>query len=130
MTTMAGALPAGENPAKLAVRGPHLSPGYWGNPQQTRAEISWRIPETGERTLLTGDIGTVDAEGFLFFHSREHSIIKHRGQRISPTEIEEAALGTAGITQAAAIHDPKTGRLLLYIRRRRKLSNRLLSCLR
>ena len=58
------------------------------------------------RTLLTGDLFVTDAEGFLSFVSRRDDIIKSRGEKVSPQEVERALYAIEGVGDAAVIGVP------------------------
>lgn len=81
----------------LYIRGAGLSPGYWRDPDKTRAAF---LPHpggaAGDRIYRTGDLATVDADGLVRFLGRADSQIKTRGYRVELGEIEAAlhALGT------------------------------------
>lgn len=104
-------LPPG-SPGEIAVQGPHLSPGYWQAPEETALRFR---PVDGVRTLFTGDRGSVDAEGFLSFEARADFLIKHRGTRLNPAEIEEAALALPGVASAGCAKDEARDLLHLFL---------------
>ena len=90
---------------ELVVRGSHVMSGYWERPEETaRALRPGRFP--GERVLYTGDLFRKDAEGYLYFVARKDDIIKTRGQKVSPREVEEALASIDGIGEAAVIGVP------------------------
>ncbi len=89
----------------LHVRGPHVMLGYWNRPAQT-AEMLQPGRWPGERVLCTHDLFRVDEEGFLYFVSRSDEIIKSRGEKVSPTEVESALCSIDGVHQAAVIGIP------------------------
>ena len=94
-------LPAGST-GELVVSGPHVTPGYWERPAETREKIApGRTP--GERVLRTGDIFRTDPEGYLYFVSRKDDIIKTRGETVAPREVENAIYLLDGITGCAVI---------------------------
>jgi acyl-CoA synthetase (AMP-forming)/AMP-acid ligase II len=102
-------LPAGEV-GELVVTGPNLMEGYWGNPEATDAVIKpGRTP--GERKLRTGDLFTTDAEGYFYFVGRKDTIIKSRGRKVSPNEIENVLYLHESIVEArvSGIPDPILG---------------------
>ena len=106
-------LPPGEV-GEWVVRGPHLSPGYWQAPEETAKRFRvW--PETGETVLFSGDQGSVDAEGFLFFHARSDFMIKHKGHRLSPVELEEAACRLPEVETAGCVKDEARNLLCLFV---------------
>lgn len=86
----------------LCVRGHHLMAGYWKKPELTR-KILKTDPVTGESVLHTGDWFYMDAEGLLFFKGRSDDIIKSRGEKVSPTEIEHALTSVEGVNEAAVV---------------------------
>jgi acyl-CoA synthetase (AMP-forming)/AMP-acid ligase II len=72
---------------ELVVRGSNIMIGYWNEPDETKKVLKpGRYP--GEYLLYTGDLFRIDKEGFLYFEQRMDNIIKSRGERISPKEIE------------------------------------------
>jgi acyl-coenzyme A synthetase/AMP-(fatty) acid ligase len=89
----------------LYVRGPHVTPGYFKDPALTAEAIS-EGPEAGERTLCTHDLFRVDEEGFLYFVGRSDEIVKTRGEKVSPTQVEDALLGIDGVREAAVVGVP------------------------
>lgn len=90
---------------ELAVRGPHVMAGYWNDPAAS-AEKLRDDGGDGMRTLLTGDLFVTDAEGFLSFVSRRDDIIKSRGEKVSPQEVERALYAIEGVGDAAVIGVP------------------------
>jgi long-chain acyl-CoA synthetase len=86
----------------LYVRGPHVMAGYWRKPEQT-AEMIVDGPLPGERTLCAQDHFTVDDEGFLYFVGRTDDIIKTRGEKVSPIEVENALFDIDGVKEAAVV---------------------------
>jgi acyl-CoA synthetase (AMP-forming)/AMP-acid ligase II len=94
-------VPPGEV-GELVVRGANVSPGYWESPEETaRAFVPGRLP--GERMLRSGDLFRRDEEGFLYFVARKDNLIKSRGQKVSPGEVEAVLHRIAGVLEAAVI---------------------------
>jgi acyl-CoA synthetase (AMP-forming)/AMP-acid ligase II len=61
--------------------------GYWENPGETAKVLRpGRYP--GERMLYTGDLFKTDEDGYLYFVARKDDIIKSRGEKVSPKEVE------------------------------------------
>jgi long-chain acyl-CoA synthetase len=89
----------------LHVRGPHVMAGYWRLPDRT-AEMLVEGPLPGERMLCTHDHFTIDDEGFLYFVGRSDDIIKSRGEKVSPAEVEDALYAIPGVREAAVIGVP------------------------
>jgi acyl-CoA synthetase (AMP-forming)/AMP-acid ligase II len=81
---------------ELVVRGSNVMQGYWGAPEATD-EVLKPGPIPGERVLHTGDIFRIDDEGFMYFLNRIDDVIKCRGQKVSPKEVENAVLKLPGI---------------------------------
>jgi len=89
----------------LYVRGSHVMLGYWNQPEKTAHMLkSGSLP--GERLLCTHDLFTVDEDGYLYFIGRTDDIIKSRGEKISPIEIETVLYGILGIREAAVLGVP------------------------
>lgn len=89
----------------LYVRGPHVMVGYWRKPEQT-AEMLVEGPLPGERMLCAQDQFTIDEDGFLYFVGRSDDIIKTRGEKVSPIEVENAIFDIEGVKEAAVIGVP------------------------
>lgn len=89
----------------LHVRGPHVMAGYWNRPDLTEQMLKpGKLP--GERILCTHDLFRMDDEGFLYFVARSDEIIKCRGQKVSPIEVENALHRIPGIVEAAVVGVP------------------------
>ena len=89
----------------LHVRGPHVMAGYWRAPEVTAHWLrEGAVP--GERMLCTHDTFTVDEDGFLYFVGRTDDIIKTRGEKVSPIEVENALFAIDGVKEAAVIGVP------------------------
>lgn len=86
---------------ELVVHGPHVMMGYLNDKQRT--EQFFREMGSLGRSLYTGDYFWMDDEGFLYFHARKDDMFKQNGFRISPTEIELAAVDIDGVEQAALV---------------------------
>jgi acyl-coenzyme A synthetase/AMP-(fatty) acid ligase len=85
-------------------------PGYWELPEET-ARVLRPGPLPGDRVLHSGDLFRMDAEGFLYFVSRADDIIKVRGHRLGPKEIEEVLCRIPEVVQAVVVGvpDPVSG---------------------
>jgi len=100
-----GAPVAPGEPGILHVRGPHIMLGYWKLPELTAFMLRpGQLP--GERVLCTHDIFTTDAEGDLYFLGRSDDIIKTRGEKVSPVEVENVLHRIAGVREAAVVGVP------------------------
>ena len=90
---------------ELVVRGAHVMAGYWEMPKET-AEALGPGPLPGERVLYTGDLFRTDRDGYLYFVSRKDDIIKSRGEKVSPKEIENVLCEHPAIAEAAVFGTP------------------------
>jgi amino acid adenylation domain-containing protein len=77
---------------EIAVKSRHLSPGYWRNPELTRAKFSPVPDEGAKRIFKTGDLGRMSADGCLVYLGRKDFQVKIRGHRVELVEIERALL--------------------------------------
>lgn len=68
------------------VRGPNVVIGYYGNEEATKE--SFHIDEEGRRWFKTGDIATIDADGFVVIRDRIKEMIKYKGLQVIPSELE------------------------------------------
>jgi acyl-CoA synthetase (AMP-forming)/AMP-acid ligase II len=90
---------------ELIVRGSNVMRGYWRKPAETAERLKpGALP--GEMHLHTGDIFRSDAEGYLYFVGRRDDIIKSRGEKVSPREVENVLYGIDGVLEAAVIGVP------------------------
>jgi acyl-CoA synthetase (AMP-forming)/AMP-acid ligase II len=87
---------------QLIVRGSNVMKGYWGLPAES-AEKLRPGPIPGESVLYTGDLFRMDEEGYLYFVGRSDDIIKSRGEKVSPKEIENVIYALDGIQDVAVI---------------------------
>jgi acyl-coenzyme A synthetase/AMP-(fatty) acid ligase len=97
-------LPNGEM-GELVVRGRHVMRGYWEAPEATAARYR-PGPFPGERLCYTGDLFRTDEEGYLYFVSRKDDIIKSRGEKVAPKEVEVVLYGIKGVIEAAVVGVP------------------------
>jgi long-chain acyl-CoA synthetase len=92
-------------PGILHVRGPHVMVGYWNKPAET-AHMLRPGRHAADRVLCTHDVFRMDAEGYLYFVGRTDDIIKTRGEKVSPVEVENVLYGIPGVRDAAVIGIP------------------------
>jgi amino acid adenylation domain-containing protein len=97
-------LPAGEV-GELVVRGSNVMRGYWNLPEETDKMLR-PGPVPGERVLFTGDLFRMDHEGYLYFIGRRDDIIKSRGEKVSPAEVERVLYRLEGVSMAAVVGVP------------------------
>jgi amino acid adenylation domain-containing protein len=87
---------------ELVIRGSNVMQGYWNDPETTaRTFRPGRHP--GEKLLYSGDLFRKDKYGFLYFVARKDDMIKTKGERVSPKEIENMLCDMEGIIEAAVI---------------------------
>ncbi len=87
---------------ELVVRGSHVMRGYWRRPEDTARRLK-PGPYPGEQVLYSGDIFHMDEDGYLYFIGRSDDIIKSRGEKVSPREVENVLYGLKEIIEAAVI---------------------------
>jgi len=101
---------------ELVVRGGHVMQGYWRNEEATAKTLRpGRYP--WEKVLHTGDLFRMDEEGFLYFVGRKDDILKTRGEKVSPKEVENVLYALPGVREAAlvGVPDPVLGHSLKAI---------------
>jgi len=90
---------------ELVIRGPHVMQGYWENPEATAVALRpGRTP--GERLLYTGDLFRADADGFLYFVGRKDDMLKIRGEKVPPRQVEAALCACPGVAEAVVVGRP------------------------
>ncbi len=90
---------------ELVVSGVNVMNGYWQDPELTASVFRKRNPN-GQVELYSGDLFKRDSEGFLYFVARKDDMIKTRGERVSPKEVENVLLRIEGIVEAAVVGIP------------------------
>jgi len=97
---------------EICVRGPQVMKGYWNRPEDTDQAL------TEDGFFRTGDIGTLDAEGFLSIVDRKKDMVLVSSFNVYPAEIETYVSKLEGIAECAAIGvpDEKSGEaVVLYV---------------
>jgi acyl-CoA synthetase (AMP-forming)/AMP-acid ligase II len=90
---------------ELVVRGANVMLGYWELPEESAKYLrNGKYP--GEKVLYTGDLFKMDEEGYLYFVARKDNIIKCKGEKVSPKEIENVLYSLDGIAEAAVVGVP------------------------
>ena len=87
---------------ELVIRGSTVMKGYWNNPGDTKEKLR-PGPLRGEKVLYTGDICTIDDDGFVYFVCRMDDVLKVKGQKVAPKEVEQALMQHPDVTDAAVI---------------------------
>jgi acyl-CoA synthetase (AMP-forming)/AMP-acid ligase II len=81
---------------EVCVRGPNVMLGYWRDPETTRTVLR-------DGWLWTGDVGRLDADGFLFLSGRRSDMIKVGAHRVHPQDVEEAIAEFPGVAEVAVV---------------------------
>ena len=90
---------------ELMVSGGHVMQGYWRDPDATAARLrAGRWPWAP--VLATGDLFRRDEDGYLFWVGRTDDLIKSRGEKVYPREIEEILQATEGVAEAVVVGVP------------------------
>jgi long-chain acyl-CoA synthetase len=91
-------LPVGE-PGEVCIRGPQVMIGYKDRPEETAAALvdGW---------LHTGDIGTLDEDGYLSIVDRKKDMLLYKGYNVYPRELEELLFARPGVVGAAVVGRP------------------------
>jgi amino acid adenylation domain-containing protein len=109
---------AGEE-GELVHAGPLVAQGYWNDPERTaeRFKPAPGFSRLGGMAVWSGDTVVKGEDGLLRFRGRDDAMIKVSGNRISPTEIEEAALASGVVSDAAAIGvaDERLGQAIVLV---------------
>jgi long-chain acyl-CoA synthetase len=107
-------LPVGER-GEVCIRGPQVMRGYAGRPDATAESID------AEGWFHSGDVGVLDADGYLSIVDRTKDMLLYKGYNVFPRELEELLFGTPGVAAAAVVGrpDPGAGELpVAYVVRR------------
>jgi acyl-CoA synthetase (AMP-forming)/AMP-acid ligase II len=91
--------PGPDGVGEVCVRGPTVMAGYWGNPEATAKALR-------DGWLWTGDLGSLDADGFLTLRDRSKDLIISGGSNIYPREVEEVLLLHPGVAEASVVGKP------------------------
>ena len=90
---------------QLVIRGATVMRGYWEKPEATAKKLK-PGPLPDELVLHTGDFCRLDDEGYLYFVGRMDDIIKSRGEKVAPKEVENVLYNIKGVRDAAVIGVP------------------------
>jgi long-chain acyl-CoA synthetase len=89
---------------EIWLRGPMIMKGYHNLPKETAAAL------TPDHYFKTGDLGMMDADGFVFITGRKKDLIIVAGEKAAPREIEEILMGHAAVAEAAVVGKKDAGR--------------------
>ena len=107
-----------EQPGEIVVRSRYLSPGYWRQPDLTRASFSPGSSDGTTRLYHTGDLGVMRPDGRLMHLGRKDFQVKIRGNRVEIAEVEMALMELDGVKEAVVVARedvPGYKRLVAYI---------------
>ncbi len=97
-------VPAG-HVGEMMVRGSNIMQGYWNDPDATAKVLKpGRYP--WEKTLRTRDLFMTDDEGYFHFVAREDELIKSRGEKVSPVEVEDVLYRLEAVLETRVIGVP------------------------
>ncbi|MHA2397608.1 MAG: long-chain-fatty-acid--CoA ligase [Promethearchaeota archaeon] len=91
-------LPQGES-GEIIIKGPQVMKGYWNKPEETANQLK-------DGWLLTGDIGRMDEDGYLFIVDRKKDMINISGFKVYPREVEDVLFENEAVENAAVIGIP------------------------
>jgi acyl-CoA ligase (AMP-forming) (exosortase A-associated) len=97
-----------DEPGELVHAGPLVAQGYWHDAARTAERFKPAPPHSlyGGMAVWSGDKARRDSDGFITFVGRDDAMIKSSGNRISPTELEEAVEATGLVAEAVAFGVP------------------------
>jgi long-chain acyl-CoA synthetase len=84
---------------EIVARGENISPGYWHDPEASQGKFV-------NGSLRTGDLATIDEDGFIYVVDRKADFIKSFGHRVSSQRVEECILELSDVVGAAVIGEP------------------------
>ncbi len=92
---------------EITIRGPNVMLGYWQRPEDTRKAIR-------DGWFHSGDVGTIDQDGYFFIHDRVDDMIITSGFNVYPAEVENALHGHPAVAEVAVygVSDPGKGQLV------------------
>lgn len=99
-----GPVAVGET-GEMVVRGPNVMQGYWNNPSAS-AQVLKPGRNAWEKVLHTGDLLRIDADGYYYFVGRKDDIIKSRGEKVPPKEIETVLYSHPAVREAVVAGVP------------------------
>jgi long-chain acyl-CoA synthetase len=91
--------PGSDELGEIVVRGPHVALGYFKDPEETAARFVGGA-------YRTGDLATVDGDGFVYIKGRAREFIKSMGHRVSPEDVEAGLAAVPGLQEVAVFGEP------------------------
>ena len=94
---------------ELLIKGPQVMKGYWKSPEETNKTIidGW---------LRTGDLARMDEQGYFYIEGRTKDIIKYKGYKVMPREVEEKLYEHPAILEAGVVSAPDPNIYYRFIR--------------
>ncbi len=89
-----------DKPGELCIKGPQVMAGYWNRPDDTKNAM------TEDGFLRTGDVATIDEQGFVRIVDRKKDMILVSGFNVYPNEVEDVVVSHPGVIEAAAVGVP------------------------
>jgi long-chain acyl-CoA synthetase len=86
-------------PGELCVKGPQIMKGYWNNPEETANALR-------DGWMYTGDIATMDEDGFFYIVDRKKEMISVSGFKVFPKEVEEVLYTHPAVREACVVGQP------------------------
>lgn len=114
-----GTICADDEPGELVHCGPLVAQGYWQDAKRSaqRFKPAPVASQMGGMAVWSGDTVRRDAQGLFYFVGRDDAMIKTAGNRVSPTEIEDAAIASGLVSEAVAfgVPDARLGAAIILI---------------
>jgi long-chain acyl-CoA synthetase len=109
ITDEAGSSLAGEQVGEIWLKGPMLMKGYHGLPEETASVLNF------DGYFRTGDLGMIDADGFLHITGRQKDLIIVSGEKVAPRQVEEVLMRHPAVAEATVIgkKDPIRGEVVV-----------------
>jgi long-chain acyl-CoA synthetase len=92
-------------PGELVIRGPNIMLGYWNDPEATAKRIR-KSKNAQEKVLYAGDLFRRDENGYFYFVARMDDVIKCRGEKVSPIEVEDVIYKLEEVLETRVIAVP------------------------
>ncbi len=93
------------SPGELVIRGPNIMRGYWNDPVATSQRLRFS-KVVNETVLYAGDLFRQDEEGYFYFVARMDDVIKSRGEKVSPVEVEDVIYLLEAVHECRVIGAP------------------------
>ena len=87
-------------PGEIAIKGPQVMAGYWQRPDETAKVM------TADGYFKSGDVGTIDEQGYFKIVDRKKDMILVSGFNVYPNEVEEVVASMPGVLECAVIGIP------------------------